>query len=163
MIQKACMENKKAILAIIQDAIADMELKGIHQWDDIYPNEEVINNDLSEGNLYVYIDNEDVKGIIVLDEHQEREYESIFWRYNSGCQLVVHRLCVDPHFQGLGIARQLMAYAEEYGKWSHYGSVRLDSFINNDRACDLYEKLGYVKAGIVSFRKGKFYCFEKRL
>ena len=48
MIQKACMENKKAILAIIQDAIADMELKGIHQWDDFYPNEEVINNDLSD-------------------------------------------------------------------------------------------------------------------
>ncbi len=163
MIQKACIENKKAILAIIQNAVADMESKGIYQWDDIYPNEETINNDLSKENLYVYIDNDDIKGIIVLNEYQDKEYESICWKYNLGCQLVVHRLCIDPRFQGQGIARQLMIYAEEYGKQSHYGSIRLDSFINNDRAGKLYERLGYAKAGIVSFRKGKFYCFEKSL
>ncbi len=123
VIQKACIENKKAILTIIQDAVADMESKGIYQWDDIYPNEETINSDLSNDHLYVYIDNESVKGIMVLNEHQDKEYESICWKYNSGCQMVVHRLCVDPRFQGQGIARQLMAYAEEYGKESQYGSI----------------------------------------
>ena len=163
MIQKACIEDKTAIITIIQDAVADMESKGIHQWDEIYPDEEIIYKDLRDEHLYVYMDNDSVKGIVVLNEHQDKEYESICWKYNSGSQLVVHRLCVDPRFQGQGIARQLMAYAEEYGKESQYGSIRLDSFINNDRACNLYERLGYTNAGIVNFRKGKFYCFEKRL
>lgn len=163
MIRRACGEDKKAILTIIQDAVVDMESKGIHQWDDIYPDEELINNDLNGGNLYVYEDKESIKAIIVLNENQDREYESICWKCNSGKQLIVHRLCVDPRFQGQGIAQQLMIYTEEYGKGLQYESIRLDSFINNDRACKLYDKLGYTKVGIVSFRKGEFYCFEKRL
>lgn len=163
MIRKACIEDTKAIFTIIHDAVVDMESKGIHQWDDIYPDEETIKIDLSDGHLYVYEDNENIKGIIVLNESQEEEYKSIRWKFNSGRQLIVHRLCVDPHFQGQGIARQLMTYAEEYGKESQYESIRLDSFIDNNRACNFYNKLGYAKVGIVSFRKGKFYCFEKKL
>ncbi len=163
MIRNACLEDKTAILAIIRNAIIDMELKGIHQWDSIYPNEEIINNDLRSGHLYVYLDNGNIMGIMVLNEHQDIEYESIDWKYDSGRHLIVHRLCIDPRFQGQGIARQLMRYAEEYGRGLQYESIRLDSFIDNDRACKLYEGLEYVKAGIVSFRKGKFYCYEKRL
>lgn len=163
MIRKAGTGDTKAILTIIQDAVIDMESKGIHQWDDIYPDEETIYIDLNSGHLYTYVDNETIKGIIVLNEYQEKEYESISWKYNSGRQLIVHRLCVDPRFQGRGIAQQLMRYAEEYGKYSQYTSIRLDAFSDNNRACTFYNRLGYAKVGIVSFRKGKFYCFEKRL
>jgi ribosomal protein S18 acetylase RimI-like enzyme len=85
------------------------------------------------------------------------------WEINSGKQLVVHRLCIDPKYQGQGIARTLMDYAEQYGKEQGYGSIRLDAFVNNPRACRLYEGLGYKAVGTVEFRKGKFYCFEREL
>ena len=42
-------------------------------------------------------------------------------------------------------------------------AIRLDSFINNPNACRLYLKNGYEKRGIVNFRKGQFWCMEKKL
>lgn len=161
MIRKANIDDVKRIMTIIENAVADMDSKKIYQWDESYPNEEVIKQDLKNEVLYVYEDNENVKGIIVLSEDYDKEYESIAWKLNSGTHLVVHRLCVDPKMQGQGIARQLMNFAEEYAKNFKYESIRLDAFVNNGRACRIYEKLGYTKLGIVNFRKGKFYCYEK--
>jgi GNAT superfamily N-acetyltransferase len=150
-------------MGLIRDAVIDMDSKGIFQWDSIYPNEYVINDDINDGNLFVYEDCGIIKGIIVLNEHQEKEYLDVKWEFDGGRQLVVHRLCIAPRYQGQGIARLFMAYAEEHGKGLGYGSIRLDAFTNNMRACTLYVKLGYKAAGIVHFRKGKFYCFEKKL
>lgn len=163
MIRKASIDDQQIIMNIINDAVINMESQGIHQWDSIYPSGEVIKNDLSNRNLYVYQDDEGIKGIIVLNEFQDEEYEDMDWKLNSGKQLVVHRLCIDPKYQGQGMARLLMNFAEEYGRENGYESIRLDAFISNKHACNLYEKLGYSTAGIVQFRKGKFYCFEKGL
>lgn len=163
MIRKGHAEDKLLIMEVIQNAVFDMDSKGIYQWDSIYPNVDVINDDIGEGNLYVYDDCGIVKGIIVLNEYQDDEYGDVEWVFNSGEQLVVHRLCIDPRYQGQGIARLLMSYAEEYGKEHGYESIRLDAFADNKRSCRLYEGLGYRLAGIVEFRKGKFYCYEKSL
>ncbi|SNX53904.1 GNAT family N-acetyltransferase [Thermoanaerobacterium sp. RBIITD] len=163
MIRKGCLDDQLFIMGIIHNAIIDMEAKGIYQWDSIYPNDEVINNDLSNETLYVYEDGGIIKGIIVLNEYQDKEYEDMKWEFNSGKHLIIHRLCIDPKYQGQGIARLLVDYAEQQGKALGYESIRLDAFVNNERACNLYKKLGYKAVGIVEFRKGKFYCFEKGL
>lgn len=163
MIRKAGMDDKPSILNMIQRVIADMESKGIDQWDGVYPDEDVIKTDLAAGTLYVYEDKSVLKGMIVLNNDQSEEYKNVNWSFHAGKQLVIHRLCVDPRFQGQGIARQLMSDAEEYGRKLYYHSVRLDAFTENTRACRFYERLGYRKAGVVRFRKGEFYCFEKDL
>lgn len=162
MIRKATFDEKNVIMDIIKNAVTDMEEKNIFQWDNIYPNIDVINGDISKETLFVYVDNT-VRGLIVLNEHQDKEYADLKWKYNSDKILVIHRLCVSPFFQGQGIAKGLLKFAEEYGKTHGYSSIRLDAFLNNERACNMYKKAGYIEAGVVSFRKGKFYCFEKNL
>jgi ribosomal protein S18 acetylase RimI-like enzyme len=152
------------IMNVIKDAIKDMETKGIHQWDDIYPNEEVIVNDINKNNLYVSVNETGmVQGIIVLNENQDIAYEAIGWKYNSGKQLIIHRLCIHPNHQGKGIARTLIKFAEDLGSQQKYEAIRLDAFIPNIRACRMYEQVGYEKREIVTFRKGDFYCYEKGL
>ena len=163
IIQKANINDHGIIMNIIRDAITDMVARGIDQWDDIYPNAEVIRNDLGAGTLYVCIDESIIKGIIVLNEYQDKEYQSLNWQYTSGKHLIIHRLCIDPKYQGHGIARLMVDFAEQYGRENHYQSIRLDAFIHNKRACKLYEQAGYGIAGTVTFRKGEFYCFEKGL
>jgi ribosomal protein S18 acetylase RimI-like enzyme len=119
---------------------------------------------LDENNLYVSVNEMDIiQGIIVLNEHQDIAYESIEWRYNSGKQLIIHRLCVHPNYQGKGIARMLIKFSEDFGSEQKYETIRLDAFIPNIRACKMYEKSGYEKRGTVTFRKGDFYCYEKAL
>ena len=163
IIKKGTIGDVKVIMAIIKDAIIDMESQGIFQWDNIYPNEDVISTDIYEENLYVYFDENIIKGFIVLNEFQDKEYEMVKWKYDTVRNLIIHRLCIDPKYKGMGIATEFIKYAEIFGKRNKYQSIRLDSFINNSNACKLYAKNGYKQRGIVNFRKGEFWCFEKKI
>ena len=163
MIKKAAIEDINIIMEIIKEAVIDMENQGILQWDHIYPNEEVINKDICEGNLYTYSEENIIKGFIVLNEFQDKEYETINWKYNSYENLIIHRLCVNPKYKERGIATALIKYAEQFGKYNEYEAIRLDCFVKNPNACSLYLKNGYEQRGIVNFRKGQFWCMEKKL
>ena len=50
IIKKGTIGDVKVIMAIIKDAIIDMESQGIFQWDNIYPNEDVISTDIYKEN-----------------------------------------------------------------------------------------------------------------
>lgn len=161
MIRQGKSDDIKSIMHIIKNAIVDMEYKDIHQWDHVYPTEEIFLDDIKNKTLYVYEKEGIIQGIIVLNEHQEKEYEDLKWIYETGDNLVIHRLCIDPKYQGTGIAQNLMAFSLDYAKKNNYKSIRLDAFGKNERACSFYKKLGYIEIGTVIYRKGIFYCFEK--
>jgi ribosomal protein S18 acetylase RimI-like enzyme len=162
-IKKGKVEDIPKIMSVIKLAVSDMEDQGVYQWDDIYPNEEIITEDINEENLYTYVDENIIKGFFVLNEYQDKEYAELDWQYKAGKHLVIHRLCVSPKYKGKGIATSLIEYADEYGRRNKYSAIRLDTFIDNKRACSLYDKEGYSVVGTVVFKKGVFYCFEKKL
>lgn len=161
--RKAKIYDSDKIMAVINNAVIDMEAEGIHQWDCIYPNTDVIKKDIDEGNLYVYMDEGIIKGLMVLNDFQDEEYKLIKWELDSGRNLVIHRLCIDPSFKGQGLATKFVKFAEEFGRAKNYQSIRLDAFTENKYALNLYKKNGYKLRGTVTFRKGDFYCFEKIL
>jgi len=163
IIKRGKIEELDEIVNIIKNAVEDMESNGIYQWDEIYPNREVLEKDIKDENLFVCFEDDVIAGIFVLNEYQDKEYEDLIWKYNSGKQLVVHRLCINPTLQGKGIARVLLEYIERYAKENKYRAVRLDAFTQNERACRLYERAGYEKVGVITLRKGNFFCFEKEL
>lgn len=163
MIRIGKIEDTQSLINIIKAATLDMELKNIHQWDDVYPDKAVINDDIANGNLYVNVEDGIINALIVLNEDQSEEYGDLNWKYDCEKQLVIHRLCVNPKAQGGGIARKLLEYAEDFAIKNGYGAIRLDAFTQNERALRLYEKNGYEKVGSVQFRKGEFYCYEKKV
>lgn len=163
MIIKAILSDTSAIMDIYNKATIDLNKRKILQWDEVYPDPETIKKDIISKTLFCYLDDKIIKGVIVLNEFQDDEYKSIDWKYSSSQCLVIHRLCVDPRFQNQGIAKKLMNFAEQFAKNNHYKCIRLDSFVDNDKSNYFYENLNYHKAEIVSFRKGKFYCYEKKI
>jgi ribosomal protein S18 acetylase RimI-like enzyme len=136
-----------------------MELQGIHQWDGIYPDEKTVKCDIKQQQLYLLEDDGQVCGIIALNKFQEPEYKNVNWEF-TGRALVVHRLAIEPSRQRKGLAKMLMQFTHKYAVEKRYETIRLDAFIRNPVAVGLYEKLGYRKAGRVTFRKGDFFCFE---
>ncbi|MCD6495791.1 MAG: GNAT family N-acetyltransferase [Candidatus Aenigmarchaeota archaeon] len=56
----------------------------------------------------------------------------------------IEHLFVKRGYRGQGIAKQLIAAAEEYFRLSGIGKVKLTVTIANDTAVSLYRKLGYV-------------------
>ena len=148
---------------LLRDCIAGMQDAGIDQWDDVYPDRPTLASDVENRTMFLAFLGEELAGATVLNDYQNPEYAVVPWEINTGRAAVVHRLMVAPAHQGKGIARALMAFAEQQAREQGYASIRLDAFANNPRALNLYEALGYRDAGSVRFRKGLFRCFEKKL
>lgn len=159
------MEDLEEIMALIARCVTVMQAGGSDQWDDQYPNREVIGEDLQRGTLFAAEGEGRILGIVVLDESQAEQYQTISWKQDEGPHLMMHRLAVDPEAQGQGVARNLIAFSEEYAMREGYTSLRLDTYAKNTAALKLYQGLGYDLRGEVNFpdRAASFPVFEKVL
>jgi ribosomal protein S18 acetylase RimI-like enzyme len=162
-INNVILKEIDCVMLLIEDAIREMERNRTYQWDEIYPDGNVILGDITSSSLYAARKDHSIAGIIALNENQSPEYNGIPWSGGDGHPLIVHRLCIPPSFQGQGLAKLLMQLAEDYARRNKFGSIRLDAFIDNKKAVGLYDSLNYQRKGIVKFRKGDFYCYEKLL
>jgi ribosomal protein S18 acetylase RimI-like enzyme len=161
-ITKASPTDLDTIMSLIRQAIAVMYQNGIDQWNEDYPGREIIAGDIETGTLFKITDRGQIAGIIVLNNRQSPEYGDLTWQDQSGNFLIVHRLCLHPAFQGKGLSKQMMGFAEEHALKNGCTSIRLDTYNKNYIALKLYDSLGYRRVGTVSFRPGKtFQCFEK--
>lgn len=151
------------IMNIIKDVILRMNQQGIDQWDEVYPDIETIRKDLQEKCAFGYFIGDELSGYISINEDMPPEYNSLIWKIEQEQSLIVHRLIVKVQQQGKGIAKEIMSFAEDYAKKIGYKAIRLDAFSKNPVSLKLYESNGYQKVGLVYFRKGLFYCFEKNL
>lgn len=151
-----------AVVSLFMQAIAHMLETGIYQWDEIYPSEALLRADIANGEMYVLERGRDILSAVVINEHQDETYAQGDWRF-EGQAAVIHRLCVHPKFQHQGVAGETMRHAERLISGRGYRCIRLDTFTLNPYALKLYEALGYLKAGEVTNRKGRFALLEKAL
>lgn len=140
--------------------------QGFENWGDFYPPKTTIEDDITTQSLFLLLSQEqDILGVIVLNEVQPEGFKTINWKYPSNKVLVVHRLAIAVHQQKKGYARQLMLFAEAYAKAANYDCIRLDAYSVNQRLLKFYEALGYqsTKEAISLGAKWKhpFVCFEK--
>lgn len=162
-IQRASIDAAEKILEIFTACKNTMELTGIFQWNETYPNLHTIINDIQNNELYILSNNGEIMGVICLNTQQEAEWSLVNWLDKNGHVLIIHRLAVHPLFQGQGFARQLMNFAENFASQSGYTSIRLDAYTGNKSALTLYERRDYQGRGEVVFsgRVLPFICFEK--
>lgn len=138
--------------------------QGILQWDKLYPTAEIVRADIADRRLYLLTLSGICRAVVTIDVKKEAQYSTVLWT-TAEPALIVHRLCVEPGFQGHGYGRQLMDYVETYARHHRYTSLRLDAYSGNPRAVALYQRLGYHEAGRVFFprRVLPFKCFELSL
>lgn len=147
---------------IYRRGTARMDEQNIRQWDEIYPDRATVECDITEGSLYGLLVDGLLHAVQVMNEKQDESYFSMPWRYPDNRPLVLHRLCVDPAFQNAGLGGRMVRYAEEFAETSGYRTIRFDAFVDNPISVGIYRKMGFSECGIVRFRKGDFYCFEKK-
>lgn len=159
-LRPAGADDMQAVYALFSDAVADMNARGIPQWDEIYPTPAALDRDLENGELYVAEAAGEVLGAVALNRQCDPAYDAAAWAH-EGPYVIVHRLCVSPAAQGRGVGRAMMAAVETWARQQGYRDIRLDAFSQNPQALRLYEGLGYVKRGEATWRKGLFYLLEK--
>ncbi|MFA9379991.1 MAG: GNAT family N-acetyltransferase [Acetanaerobacterium sp.] len=163
LFRPARMQELDEVAAFFKRAIAHMKTQGIEQWDEVYPSASDLLTDIQRGELYVLLHDTAIASAVVLNEEQDADYRFAEWTDTTGRPAVIHRLCVHPHFQGMGVGHKTMLLAHEHLIRLGYSSVRLDTFEKNPQALALYERLGYHRTGQACWRKGRFFLYEKLL
>ena len=156
-------EDLNTVMSIFTDATNEMNRSGIYQWDSIYPNINIIEEDIKKEQLYMGIYEGNIVSAYVLNQEHDEQYNNGAWNYPNSTYYVLHRLCVSPQFQNRNIGTLTMLHIENEVKKMGADSIRLDVFTLNPYAIKLYEKLGYSKVGLTNWRKGTFYLMEKKL
>ena len=165
IIRKGKKNELDDIMQVYKSCVSGMIALGIDQWDESYPNREIIEQDLEIGDYYVgLIDNEIVAGIKI-DSVQDSTYLTVDWADKTNNFMVVHRLCSKTKVWNQGVGKKMMEFAESLAKKSNCVSIRLDTYINNPRAIKFYKRLGYNQLGHIHLKADKdiYYCFEKVL
>jgi ribosomal protein S18 acetylase RimI-like enzyme len=163
LLRKANLEDLNDIIDIFKNAIKVMDNNGIHQWDNVYPNEEILNEDILSNDMFLCELENQIASVFVLNQDCDEEYSNGSWQYKEASYFVIHRLCVNPVFQGKGIGTRTMLLIEEFLRNKSIETIRLDAYSLNPIALKMYEKLGYKKVGRVNWRKGLFYLYEKKI
>jgi len=163
MIQQATLSQIDQILALTKACGEKLIKDGIFQWSEKYPNSEAFLNDIDRGELYVFILENEIVGCIVISTKMDEEYKTVKWITHTSSHYYIHRLAVHPNYQGKGIARSMMDFAEDLGVKNNKASIRLDTFSQNPRNQKFYEARGYERLENIYFPNQSefpFYCYE---
>ncbi len=163
MIKKASFKDIDNIIKITQACARHMEEQGIYQWNSYYPSKAVFENDFNNDELYIIERHKSIVGCMAITPKMSSCYSNVEWLETNNNAIYVHRLAIDPKFQGNGFAQELMNFAENYAKNNKYHSVRLDTFSKNTRNQKFYELRGYKRLGEIFFPKQSefpFYCYQ---
>ena len=161
--REGTLNDLDAITTLIHEAVLNMEQQGIHQWDEIYPTTDDFKTDILSHTLYVGLINDQLAVVYTLSRDYDEAYNTGNWQKPNEDFYVIHRLCVNLHFQHQGIAKQTMSYIHKQTLSLGASSIRLDVFSKNPYALALYNTCGYKKVGDAYWRKGHFYLMETYL
>ena len=164
-IKQAKIADANAIWQLLQNGIIKRKNEGSTQWQDGYPNLEVVLNDINNG-----------YGIIVLDKMQtivayiakisgvETAYEDLEGDWLSHQPYIVfHRLIVDLQNPIKGFATWFMTTLEQLVLEKGYRSIKVDTNFDNFAMLRVFDKLDYKYCGKVYFRGSERLAFEKLL
>jgi RimJ/RimL family protein N-acetyltransferase len=162
-LQLAKTDDLNNIIKIFQNVIENMIKNNIFQWDAMYPNENILADDIRKKQMHKIVFDNNIISLFVLNKEYDEEYSNGLWEYKGDNFMILHRLCVNTEYQNKGFGTRTMICIEEHLKNTGIESIRLDTFSKNQAALKLYDKLGYKKTGEVNWRKGLFYLLEKKL
>ena len=160
----ATLTDLPAIWDILQQAIARRKADGSNQWQDGYPNPEVVQNDIEKEVGFVLTLENEIAGYFVVLINDEPEYAKIEGKWLTNDDFVVfHRVAISEDNLGKGLAKSIFRFIEDYALNNDIFSVKADTNFDNHAMLSLFEKSGYVYCGEVYFRGSPRRAYEKML
>ena len=114
-----------------------------------HPSDEMIQKYIDGGNMYLFMEGENLAGVTAITFSQGEEYHPVKWQLeaNDDEVMVLHILGIMPDFQGKGIGKKMIHAALELGRSNKMKVCRFDALYSNLPAQKLYEGLGFVYCG----------------
>lgn len=162
--RKAAIHDIPEIWKILQNAISRRKNDGSNQWQDGYPNLEVITDDISKGVGYVLTRDGEISGYVAILINDEPEYANLNGKWLSNEDFVVfHRVAIAQKWIGKGLAKDLLLHIEDFARSHGINSIKADTNFDNPAMLRLFETMGYEYCGEVHFRGSPRKAYEKIL
>lgn len=168
VIRETKAEDLGQVMEIIGMAQKLFKDSGINQWQDGYPNEEVLLEDIRKRQSYVAEEGRRLIGTAVLSLEKESTYEKIEkgeWLTGQEANyLVIHRIATHSDYKRHGTAGFFLKKAEELAREHGGGSIRIDTHPDNKIMQNWLKKNGFSYCGwIWLVNKDLRYAYEKLL
>jgi GNAT superfamily N-acetyltransferase len=162
--RKAELSEIAPICEILQQAIQRRKEDGSKQWQDGYPNPEVVQKDIEKGEGFVLLDGETIIGYSAVLINDEPAYDEIEGNWlTTEDFVVIHRVAISEKYLGKGFAKMIIKYVEDYALSNNIFSVKADTNFDNIAMMKIFENLGYTYCGEVYFRGSPRKAYEKVL
>lgn len=162
--RKAEKADADAIWLILQSAIQKRKEEGSNQWQDGYPNPEVVERDIANSYGYVLCNQDEIIGYCALLVNDEPDYDIIEGKWLTESEFVVfHRIAISEKYLGKGQAQKMMLGIEEQTKSWGIRSIKADTNFDNAAMLKIFEKMGYNYCGKVYMRGSPRRAYEKVL
>ena len=161
MIRRATIGDIASIMGIVRSAQQALCELGIDQWQDGYPRNADIEEDIKQGVGYVATERDTVIGYVAIVLTGEPTYEQIVDLWHTSEQyVVVHRLCVNSSARRQGIALRLMQHAATQARRAGYSAFRIDTHKGNTRMIGMMQRLGFKHVGKIVYESGEREAYE---
>jgi RimJ/RimL family protein N-acetyltransferase len=164
--RKTVKEDIDNVMVVIKQAQEYFKEKGINQWQNNYPNNDTINNDITNGHSYVLLKDEDIVATVAVSFDEESTYNNIYegkWIANDK-YAVIHRIAVDNTYKGLGLSSEIIKRIEELCLSKDVHSIKVDTHRENLSMQKLLKKNNFEYCGVIYLLDGnERIAFEKIL
>ncbi len=158
-IRKTTPADVDAIVPILEEARRTIADLGIDQWQNGYPNREVIEEDVRLGHSYVLTNDGQVIGTFAFIRDGEPLYDVIeggHWQSGDDNHNydTVHRVAISVASRGSGVSTDMVNFAAEHARAAGKTSVRIDTHRGNLVMRRMLEKHGFVPCGTIYLANG---------
>ena len=155
--RKTTIEDIPSVLEIICQAQEYLKNQSINQWQNGYPNEESIIQDIQNAHSYVIEKDGVVIGTTAIVLDGEPTYEHIYdggWKTDGTSYITLHRGAVHNNWKGKGIASDMIDNVVIMYQNCNIKSIRIDTHRENSSMQSMIKKYGFEYCGIIYLEDG---------
>lgn len=158
IIRETEISDINKVVAIFDEARGTIAKLGINQWQDGYPSESVVREDISLMQSYV-VESDGICATFAMILAGEPTYDKIYNGHwitgdDDKSYLAIHRVAISVSSRGKGIAGEIIKHAAETARRNNRESLRIDTHEGNIVMRKMLEKNGFSYCGIIYLENG---------
>ena len=148
--RKSIKSDLDNIMIIIKEAQKYFKENNIDQWQDNYPNEETILNDINNETSYVLVKDNNKVDTASISFEEEKTYKNIDgnWLTNDR-YVVIHRIAVSNDYKGLRLSSTILDNAKALALKNSIHSIKIDTHKDNKAMQRVLKKNNFTYCGII--------------
>lgn len=163
-IVKAKYGEQKTAMTFINQAKTFLKACGVDQWQNGYPDETCISDDIKLGKGYFICKGDIPAGYMCIDFDGEPAYDELQGNWlNDEKYIVIHRMAMSDSERGNGIAQKAFGLAGEIAVSEGVKNIRVDTDDDNDVMKHILKKSGFTYCGTIWFDNSEKIAFQKEL